>query len=273
MIIPGVKRAMLELCIDDAAGLEAALAGGADRIELCSALVVGGLTPSPGLMRQAAKAGIAAMAMIRPRAGDFVYSQDDFEVMLEDIAAVRDFGLAGVVLGAARPDRTLDLDMLGRLRDAAGPLQCCLHRVFDLTPDPFAAIDQAVDLGFVRILTSGQKSSVPEGLDLLVKLRAYAGERISVMPGGGITLAIVGAIIRATGISEIHTSCSAFTEINDPDLVTFGFAISDRRKVVNPEAIGAMRRMLAVIAAPGPEEVAREGTAQNGAQIAEGAVK
>lgn len=248
------KRVILELCVEDMAGLNAARAGGADRVELCSALSVGGLTPSAGFMGQAASSGVPAMAMIRPRQGSFTFTDDEVDLMLADIAVARDFGLDGVVLGAAHPDRTLHLEVLKRLTDAAGPLETCLHRVFDLTPDPFAAIDQAVDLGFSRILTSGQQRSVPEGLQLLVELGAYANGRISIMPGGGITLRNVGEVIRSTGISEVHSSCSVVRGQADADLVRFGFAPDGPRKVFDPEAVAEMRRMLAAIAAPGPND-------------------
>ena len=249
----GFKRTTLEICADEPAGVAAAVSGGADRIELVSALSVGGLTPSPGFMRFAKEAGIPTVAMIRPRAGSFVFSEDEIALMMQDIAEARALDLAGVVLGVARPDGTLDIEVLNRLVEAAGPLQTCLHRVFDLTPDPLAAIDQAVEIGFSRILTSGQKASVPEGLDLIVALQAYAAGRISIMPGGGIRLSNVGNIIRSTGITEIHASCTRAGPPADPDYVRFGFAPAGPRRIVDPEAVAEMRRMLAAIAAPDPE--------------------
>lgn len=248
------RRTILELCVEDMAGLNAAKAGGADRVELCSALVIGGLTPSAGFMHQAVTSGVPAMALIRPRQGSFVFSSDEVDLMQADIKAAREIGLRGVVIGAANPDGTLQIETLKRLRDAAGPLEVCLHRVFDLTPDPFAAIDQTVELGISRILTSGQQRSVPEGLKLLVELGAYANGRISIMPGGGITLRNVGEVIRSIGTSEIHSSCSVVRGKADAQLVRFGFAPDGPRKVFDPEAVAEMRRMLAAIAAPGPGE-------------------
>lgn len=254
-------RAILELCVDSADGLMAALAGGADRVELCSALSVGGLTPSSGFMQQAVDLGISAMAMIRPRAGDFVFDKDEADTMLRDIATARETGVTGVVLGASRPDDTLDIDLLKRLKDAAGDMETCLHRAFDLTPDPFAAVDQAAELGFTRILTSGQQKSVPEGLDLLIELGAYAGDRISIMPGGGITLGNVARVIRSIGITEIHSSCSTSEEAAPAKFVQFGFAPPGDRKLVSAEAVAEMRRMLAVIAAPDPVITGEVGSA------------
>ena len=204
-------------------------------------------------MRFAKDSGIPTVAMIRPRAGSFVFSEDEIALMMQDIAEARAHDLAGVVLGVARPDGTLDIEVLNRLVEAAGPLQTCLHRVFDLTPDPLAAIDQAVEIGFSRILTSGQKASVPEGLDLIVALQAYAAGRISIMPGGGIRLSNVGNIIRSTGIKEIHASCTRAGPPADPDYVRFGFAPAGPLRFVDPEAVAEMRRMLAAIAAPDPE--------------------
>ncbi len=250
---PVFKRTVLEICADEPAGVAAAVSGGADRVELVSALSVGGLTPSPGFMRMAQESGMPIMAMIRPRAGGFVFTPDEITLMEKDIAEARALGIEGVVLGVAKPDATLDIDILKRLVEAAGPMRTCLHRVFDLTPDPFEAIDQAVAIGFSRILTSGQKKSVPEGLDLLVKLQTYAAGRISIMPGGGITLGNVGQVIRSTGITEIHASCTRPVGSPAKELVDFGFVPASPVKMVDPEAVAEMRRMLAAIAAPDPE--------------------
>ncbi len=144
----------LEVCVDTAEGLDQAIRGGADRVELCSALALGGLTPSPGLMRLAARRG-AVMAMVRPRAGGFVPGPDEMAQMEADIAAARAAGLAGVVFGASLPDGRLDLAAMARLVAAAQGMEVVLHRAFDLCPDPDAALEQAVALGVTRILTSG----------------------------------------------------------------------------------------------------------------------
>lgn len=243
------SRVLLEVCIDDMPGLTAALAGGADRIEVCSALPVGGLTPSAGLMRKAAECGVPAVAMIRPRAGGFVFAEDDLDVMLADVARAREVGLAGVVLGAALSDFSLDIEMLLRLRDAAGDLEICLHRVFDLTPDPFEAMDQAIELGFSRILTSGQAKSAPEGSALLHDLVRYADDRICILPGGGINTENVAEVVRAVGTSEIHASCSKVKITSSEKLINLGFTPSSGRRMTDPEMVGEMRRMLALIAA------------------------
>lgn len=199
---------LLEVCVADAESLAAAISGGADRIELCSALELGGLTPASGLMRLAARAPIPVYAMVRPRSGDFVFTADDVEIMLADIDAIRDFGLKGVVIGASRPDGTLDEALLRRLRDHAHGLGATLHRAFDLVPDFAAALETAIDLGFERILTSGGAAAAPEGIAKLHALDGSARGRISIMPGSGLTPRNVRQLLDAVPVREIHSSCS-----------------------------------------------------------------
>ncbi len=253
-----MSRVLLEVCVDDAAGLNAAVAGGADRVELCSALSVGGLTPSAGLMAMAGGAGIPAVAMIRPRAGGFVFSDDDVATMFGDIAQARAAGLAGVVLGAAGPDGRLDTELLARLGEAAEGMELCLHRVFDLTPDPFEAVDSAVGLGFSRILTSGLAPSVPEGLETLRRIAGHARGRLSILPGGGITRDNVGDVVRAIGTREIHASCSRVVPGGHPDEERFGFAPAGGRRATDADLVAEMRRTLALVAAVDEMEQARE---------------
>lgn len=214
---------LLEVCVDSPQGLAAAIAGGADRIELCSALNVGGLTPSPGLLALAARAPVPVYAMIRPRAGDFVFGTDDEAAMLADIDAVRIAGLAGVVVGASRRDNTLDLSLLTRLTNRAAGLGITLHRAFDLVPDVFEALEQAADLGVERVLTSGLEISAPDGVDLLARLVERARGRLSIMPGSGVNLANVERIVRETGAREIHSSCRRPLESTDHRAVAYGF--------------------------------------------------
>lgn len=217
---------LLEVCVDSPEGLAAAIAGGANRIELCAALDVGGLTPPPGMMALAARAPVPVYAIIRPRAGNFVYDADTEAAMFADIDAVRAMGLAGVVIGASRPDFTLDLPMLTRLVAHAAGLGVTLHRAFDLVPDPFEALDQAVELGVERVLTSGLKVSGPEGIDMLKQLVERAGRRVSIMPGGGINLSTVERIVRETGVHEVHSSCRRPVEGGDERAIAFGFQAS-----------------------------------------------
>lgn len=196
----------LEICVDSCDGLAAAIAGGADRIELCSALSEGGLTPGPGLIMAAAGCPLPSHAMVRPRGGDFVLRPGDFQAMLGDIACVKSAGLTGVVIGVAKDNGALDRDALSGLIDAAGGLHVTLHRVFDLTPDPMAALDTAIDLGIQRILTSGQAMSADKGADLLARLVAHAQGHIEIMAGGGVTVANAPDLI-ACGVNALHASC------------------------------------------------------------------
>jgi copper homeostasis protein len=178
----------LEVCVDNVHGLAAALAGGADRIELCSALDIGGLTPSAGLLRAASSSPVPVVAMIRPRGGDFCFDEPETQLMLSDIDAVAAAGLQGVVLGASTPDGRLDRHILERLvaRATDRGLRCALHRAIDLCPDLAQATGLAVDLGFERILTSGGARSAPEGLAGLQRCFDAAAGRIAIMPGAGI---------------------------------------------------------------------------------------
>jgi copper homeostasis protein len=219
-----MARVLVEICVDSAEGMAAAIAGGADRIELCAALALGGVTPSAGLMAVAAKARVPVVAMIRPRAGDFVFTPDEVAVMEADIAAARRAGLAGVVLGASLPDGRLDQPLLARLVAVAGPdMGLTLHRAFDLCPDLAGALDIAKTLGFQRILTSGGAPDAVQGLPVLQDLFARAGGDITIMPGAGITAATVPAILSALPVYELHASCG----VADPPqgkVASLGFA-------------------------------------------------
>lgn len=214
---------LLEVCVDSAEGLASAIEGGAGRIELCSALELGGLTPLPSLMRIAARAPIPVYAMIRPHAGPFIFDKADEEAMMIDIDAVRTAGLAGVVIGANRPDGTLDMPLIHRLKAHAAGLGSTLHRAFDLVPDADQALEQAVELGCERILTSGCALKAADGLEALKRISAKAAGRISIMPGSGVRPGNVADILRATGASEVHASCSSRVGSIDPRAIAFGF--------------------------------------------------
>jgi copper homeostasis protein len=195
----------IEICVDSPEGLAAAIAARPDRIELCSALALDGLTPGPGLVRMAAGAGVPVMAMIRPRAGNFVFGPADRDSALADIEHVQAAGLAGVVLGANLPDGRLDTAALAVQVQHSKGLDLTLHRAFDITPDPFAALEDAIDLGFSRILTSGQAATAPEGAGLLARLVRAARGRIAIMAGAGVRAAHARALA-ATGVQALHGS-------------------------------------------------------------------
>ena len=222
----------LEVCVDNVHGLEAALAGGADRIELCSALDIGGLTPSAGLLHAAANSPVPVVAMIRPRGGDFCFDELDTALMLADLDAVAAAGLQGVVLGASTPDGLLDartLERLVRRADGHG-LRCALHRVIDLCPDLSQATRMAIDLGFERILTSGGARSAPEGLDGLRQCFEAAAGRIAIMPGAGISADNVDLLCARLPLTDVHASCSAPLPPAAPRILAFGFDSGGRRQ-------------------------------------------
>lgn len=211
----------LEVCVDTPAGLAAAVEGGADRVELCAALSLGGLTPSAGFMTEAAGCGLPVMAMIRPRAGDFVWSEAELRVMEGDIAQARSLGLAGVVLGASLPDGRLDRVALARLIAAAGGLDLTLHRCFDLVPDMVVALEEAVLLGFGRILTSGGERTAVAGARRISELVLQAAGRIAVMAGSGVT-AEIAPMLLDQGVRELHGSCAEDIPVAGP-AVALGF--------------------------------------------------
>ncbi len=199
----------LEICVDTVDGAIAAQAGGADRIELCAALSEGGLTPSAGLMVAASRLDVPCYAMIRPRSGLFVYSDAEIQVMLDDIAAVKEADLAGVVLGAQKPDGSLDTAVLGRLLAAAEGLGATLHGVIDVVPDPLAAVEQAIALGFERVLTSGGEATAMGGAGMIRAMQRQAAGRIAIMPGSGLTEDNISDFVAQTGVHEVHASCAA----------------------------------------------------------------
>ncbi|MEU8347203.1 copper homeostasis protein CutC [Spirillospora sp. NPDC048832] len=195
-----------EICIDSVAGAIAAEEAGAHRVELCAALFEGGLTPTLGTVRAAlaAVSSIKVNVIIRPRGGDFIYDEHEVAAMEHDAALVREAGADGIVIGALTPEGTIDRPVVERLIAAAGGLPVTFHRAFDMTADPFAALEELVELGVDRVLTSGQDVSVLEGAPLIAELVERAGDRIIVMPGGGVTDRNVARIVAATGAREIH---------------------------------------------------------------------
>ncbi len=241
------EKVMFEVCIDSVQGLAAAIAGGAERVELCSALALGGLTPGPGLIRLAAESTIPSHVMIRPRAGDFVYTRQEIALMQADIEAVKTAGLAGVVLGALRADKSLDAAALEILLSAAGGLETTLHRAFDLTTDPAATLESAIDLGFSRILTSGQSGHAPDGSQMISDLVQQSAGRIQIMAGGGVTLDSIEKLIGA-GVDAIHASCSQPVMLQmDCSLIGIGQYVDTERARVEQfrariQAIGSIHQ-------------------------------
>lgn len=203
----------VEICVDSVDGAMAAERGGADRVELCDNLMDGGTTPSAGcitLARQRIRIGL--QVIIRPRGGDFCYSETELAVMREDVRLARTLGADGIVIGFLSPEGDIDLALTREFLALARPLNVTFHRAFDMCRDPRAALEQLIDLGIDRVLTSGQESSCLEGLDLIAELNRQADGRIIVMPGGGITPRNVTRIVAGTGVKEVHLSARAAVE-------------------------------------------------------------
>ena len=219
---------LLEVCVGDALGLAEAVAGGADRLELSAALAVGGLTPSVGLMALAARCGVPVMAMIRPRTGDFVYSPAEVSVMRADIQAVRQAGLAGVVIGASLTDGRLDRAVLADLMAGAQEMDVTLHRAVDLCPDADEAVEAAVALGIRRILSSGGALRAVDGLTRLAAMMRAAQGRLVVMPGSGVSVETL-PVLRALPLREVHASCAVPVPF-DKRAQAFGFQIAGEKR-------------------------------------------
>ncbi len=198
---------LFEICIDSVEGALAAQEAGGQRVELCANLLEGGTTPTAGAIQLARqKIDIGLNVMIRPRGGDFCYSPVEIEVMKLDIQTAKQLGADGVVIGLLNPDGTIDAGQTRALVELARPLSVTFHRAFDMTRDPFEALETLISLGLDRVLTSGQEQTVLEGVDLITELIRRAGDRIIVMPGGGITPRNIGKIVRQCQPREIHVA-------------------------------------------------------------------
>ena len=185
--------------------------GGADRIELCDNPAEGGTTPSIGVIEQVKKnLSIDVFVMIRPRGGDFCYSDHEFASMQRDIEACKQLKVEGVVFGILSDDGRIDRERNKKLIELARPMKVTCHRAFDMTPDPIEALEDCIAIGFDRILTSGQQPQAIKGLELIAQLNHEAKGRIIIMPGSGVNEETVGEIVEKTGVKEIHFSARRF---------------------------------------------------------------
>lgn len=202
---------LVEVAVDSVAGARAAVAAGAQRLELCAALELGGLTPSLGLLAEV-RAAVAApvFAMVRPRGGDFLYDSGEFAAMLRDVAALRAAGAAGIVSGALRADGGLDRERLRELKLATGAAAFTCHRCFDLCADAAAALETLVELGVPRVLTSGQAASAPAGAAAIRGLVERARDRLIVMAGAGVRADNVRELVATSGVREVHLSATSW---------------------------------------------------------------
>ena len=197
---------LLEISVETAEAAVAAERGGAQRIELCAELRLGGLTPGEELMRQAREqVRLAIFAMIRPRAGDFVYSPEEIAHMRGDIATAKRLGMDGVVLGLLTEGRRVDVERTRELVKLAQPLPLTFHRAFDEVADLDAALEDVIETGAARILTSGGAPTAPQGLGALAKLVGAAGNRIAIVPGGGVNASNILGVAQHTHAREFHS--------------------------------------------------------------------
>lgn len=235
--------------------LESALnaqSAGADRIELCDNPAEGGTTPSYGILERARKLlNIDVFAMIRPRGGDFVYSDYEYESMKADIMTCKRLGVDGVVLGILKSDGTLDSERCKELIQVASPMPVTCHRAFDLTPNAEAALNDCIQAGFSRILTSGGKKSAEQGVKAISEMVRMADGNIVVMAGVGINADNVKKIVEETGVSEIHFSARVFRE-SEAERHNHEFSLLDQLPsdsgmfVCDPEKIRAVRKVLEI---------------------------
>ena len=198
---------LIEIATSDFLTTKSAVEGGADRIELCANLAEGGTTPSYAHIKKCREVfDIALFPIIRPRGGDFLYTKDEFEIMKNDIKLCKELGCEGIVIGLLNMDGTIDMIRTSELIELAYPLEITFHRAFDRCKDPFIALEELIEIGCQRILTSGQKPTVSEGVELIAELNKKADDRIIILPGSGVRKDNIKMLAEKTGCIEFHSS-------------------------------------------------------------------
>jgi copper homeostasis protein len=198
---------IIEIASADFASTEAAVKGGADRIELCSALSEGGLTPSFGLIKTCRQQfSLPLFPIIRPRSGDFLYNDEEYSIITKDLDLCKELGCDGIVVGFLKKDGNIDKRRIAKIVERAYPMEVTFHRAFDRCVDPFKALEEIIEAGCQRILTSGQQPTAIEGVDTIKKLISVANNRIVIMPGSGIKKENIQAIAELTGAEEFHAA-------------------------------------------------------------------
>lgn len=242
-------QTMIEICVEGIDGFIAAQAAGADRVELCASLLEGGLTPSIGTVRAAlALATIPVHVIVRPRGGDFLYSEAEFVSMLEDVRLLKEAGAAGVVFGCLTPDGRIDEDRMSQLVGAATPMAVTCHRAFDMTRDPVEAIEALVRCAVDRVLTSGQRDTAMDGLDTLKETVRAARGRIKIMACGALDATNIDIVLSQSGADELHfaalTTVDGGMEFRNPRVGMGGTAL-DREYQLTLTDPDAVRRTIA----------------------------
>jgi copper homeostasis protein len=201
------QKYLIEIATSDFVTTKSAVEGGADRIELCANLAEGGTTPSYGTIRQCREAfAVSLYPIIRPRGGDFLYTNDEFEIILQDVKLCKELGCDGIVIGLLNKDGTIDIERTSAIVDLAYPLGVTFHRAFDRCADPFKGMEDLIKIGCERILTSGQQPSVVDGAEVITELNKAAAERIIIMPGSGVRKENIKMLANKTGCVEFHSS-------------------------------------------------------------------
>jgi copper homeostasis protein len=236
------SHSLLEITVESLDTALAAERGGADRVELCTELVRGGLTPTVATMRKLhEELEIPIFPIIRPRAGDYLYTEKEFAAMKRDISVARDLGMDGVVFGVLRPDRTIDVERTAELVQWARPLEVTFHRAFDDTLDLIAALEDAIATGATRILAAGGAKTASQGIEILERLVAAAGNRIVIMPGGGLDASNIAAIAAQSHAKEFHSGLGSVLPYGSSNLQRFESEIhSMKRYLLGTPATGTL---------------------------------
>lgn len=234
----------LEVIGFDLASCVIAEAKGADRIELCANPHEGGTTPSYGTIAAAREAvSIELFPIIRPRGGDFLYTDQEFQAMAQDIDRCRELACDGVVIGMLRKDGSVDLERCAELMQRAGDMQVTFHRAFDRVRDPLASLEEVIGLGCARILTSGLRPNVDLGREMLRTLVDAAGDRITIMPGSGVRSTNILELAKFTGATAFHSSARA-TQASSMDYVNPAMAEELTAVTIDPDEVSELRRLL-----------------------------
>jgi len=238
---------LIEIATSDFLTTKSAVEGGADRIELCANLAEGGTTPSYAHIKKCREAfDIALFPIIRPRGGDFLYTKDEFEIMKNDIKLCKELGCEGIVIGLLNMDGTIDMTRTSELIELAYPLEVTFHRAFDRCKDPFAALEELIEIGCHRILTSGQKPTVSEGVDLITELNKKADDRIIILPGSGVRKDNIKMLAEKTGCIEFHSSLRGKVkspmQFIHPAFADSGESYSNNE--ISPDEVRALRNAL-----------------------------
>jgi copper homeostasis protein len=238
---------IIEIATSDFITTKSAVEGGADRIELCANLAEGGTTPTYGTIKQCREAfSVLLYPIIRPRGGDFLFTEEEFAIMLNEVKLCKELGCDGVVIGLLNRDGSIDVARSAQLVEAAYPLGVTYHRAFDRCRDPFEALEQLVEMGCERILTSGQLPTVSEGADLIAELNRKADNRIIIMPGSGLRKDNIKWLAEKTGCHEFHSSLRGKTA-SQMEFIHPGFAGSAEsymNNAIDPEEVRALRNAL-----------------------------